>query len=466
MKSSGSLALLVLLAATAARADVSSYEFVAPIERPPADANSVAAVRLTSDVYQHSETTLADLRIVDDAGTETPYKLEDVAEYVDETRQQPSPVTVDSLAEADGGIELVVRLPDKADSADGLRLFTGQTDFEHRVQVSGSSDGAVWQPLVDGALVFDYTRYMNIKNLDVRLPHNEYRRFKLSIGGAADERRPVWTELARTMRHGDEVQRVERQLSLPGALHIDRIESWHDVPQQRVRKILSRPYEVQRIAVEQVPAKRQTTVSVWTRREPINRLAVVTATRNYSREAAVYALLKPETGASGAKRSDAEEWRLLSRGTIANFDLGTFQKQSAELSFSQTRAPQYRVTIENQDNPPLEITGVKAAGSVQRLVFLAQPRRTYRLYFGSASARPPLYETAAVLEALRVQNSAIQESPLGLVTRNSGYGGPEGGLGRWLNNGWFLGAAVLVTVIALGWSLLRASQKIDPANLA
>ena len=68
------------------------------------------------------------------------------------------------------------------------------TNYERRVRVFGSEDGMDWTPLVADGLVFDYSRYMDISNREIRLPKNNCRQFKISIAGIADARsRRFWS---------------------------------------------------------------------------------------------------------------------------------------------------------------------------------------------------------------------------------------------------------------------------------
>ena len=114
--------------------------------------------------------------------------------------------------------------------------------------------------------------------------------------------------------------------------------------------------------------------------------------------------------------------------------------------------------IENADNPPLDINGVEAEGAGYRVVFLGTEGRTYRVEYGSDTAEPPRYDTAAVLGSLQ---RGFQPVPvkLGPQIANPEYKTGRGP-GNLLNSTLFLALAVAVMVLVLAWALFRAGQRI------
>src|SRR5262249_1348812 len=135
-------------------------------------------------------------------------------------------------------------------------------------------------------------------------------------------------------------------------------------------------------------------------------------------------------------------------------------REQLSITIPQRREEQFRIVIRNEDNPPLHITGAKAEGSVERLLFIAQPAKTYRLCYGSETAVAPTYEAATVLQALE-QNYQPKVATVGAQAPNKEFGGEPTSARGLLNNWVFLGGAIGLMVIALAWSLFRAGRRLD-----
>ena len=288
-------------------------------------------------------------------------------------------------------LEIIVKLRDKAPSAGGLTVVTPLTNYEHRLKVFGSRGDHDWSPLVSDGLIFDYTRYMDVRNGDVSLPANDFRRFKLEIEQVLDQRESPFLELAERSQDGRKEQRIEVTQIERRPFRIDRINLWRTVEQESALKARQTGYAVEAFQIEQDAKEKVTRIKVWSRREPLTGFTLETPSRNFSR---VVKVLVPVT--EGVRT----DWREVGHGTVHRFQLRGFHKEELMVRFAERRSESYQIVIENADNPPLEITSVQAEGNLYRLVFLAAAGRRYRLDYGSDTAGSPRYDTAAVLASL------------------------------------------------------------------
>ena len=99
-----------------------------------------------------------------------------------------------------------------------------------------------------------------------------------------------------------------------------------------------------------------------------------------------------------------------------------------------------------------------AEGTGYRLVFLGIEGRTYRVEYGSDTAEPPRYDTAAVLASLHKGFEPVTVK-LGPQIANPGYKTTRGSRDI-LNSTVFLVLAIVVMVLVLAWALFRAGQRI------
>src|SRR5262249_35089163 len=143
--------------------------------------------------------------------------------------------------------------------------------------------------------------------------------------------------------------------------------------------------------VESNAKEKVSRVEIQSRREPLTRFSLGTTSRNFSRTATV---LIP------VQRGVRTDWTEVGRGTLSLIQFRAFRHAELKVDFPEQRQEHYQLVVDNADNPPLEITGVEAGGTGNRLVFLAAEARSYRVEYGSETAESPRYDTAAVLASL------------------------------------------------------------------
>ena len=94
-----------------------------------------------------------------------------------------------------------------------------------------------------------------------------------------------------------------------------------------------------------------------------------------------------------------------------------------ELRFGESRYLYYRITIFNEDNPPLPVEKPVASGYARKIVFVANSGETHRLYYGSPEASAPSYELEKLLPYLDTEDLPVAR--LGGHEINPAFGVPE-----------------------------------------
>lgn len=428
-----------------------AYRYGKPIERTPAVQEEIVVVPLDSPVYAASRDGFPDLRVVDDSGAETPF----LVEKVQETRSEPGRVwhgaEVASLRNlGDNRMEILVRLEKDAPAADGLSVFTPLKNYEHRVKVYGSQDGKDWEALAESA-IYDYSRHMDLDNRDVPLPPNACRQFKMVFEEATESRESEFLDLSRRSRRGEELERSERSRIQRVPLRIDRIEPWSNVVQELRATDSVFDYSTASFEVRTDADAHSTVVTVATRREPLTGLTLQTASRNFSRVVTVQVPVR---------QGVQTRWRDIGGGTIQSLHFRAIDRERLTMSFPEQRQETYRIAIRNEDNPPLEISGVQAQGVGYRILFLAAPGKSYRLAYGAERAERPRYETTAVLETLRSGYRPV-EARLGAEIASGAEPAAGLDLQRLMNSKLFLGAAIGLMVVVLAGALLGAGKRME-----
>ena len=291
------------VAATAAEKEP-HFRFRKEIELGRATGEEIIAVPLDSDVYAGTRDGYPDLRIVDDRGEFVPYLIEKIGKKRINQVREPCASKLSSLRVDEGkGLEIVVVLDEKAPSAGGLTIQTPLTNYEHRVRVLGSQSGRDWVPLVADGVIFDYSRFMDIRNREIALPANEFRQFKVIVEQELEDRESPLRELIRKKEDGKKDTRIEITRNVRTPFRIDRVELWRTIESEGPMEAEAFPYPAPGFRVDHDSKTKVTRVEIESRREPLTFLSFSTASKNFSRNARVLVPI-----VRGAQTDWAEIW--------------------------------------------------------------------------------------------------------------------------------------------------------------
>jgi hypothetical protein len=432
--------------------------YAKPLSLPALTAEELVAVPLDSDVYAKSSANYSDLRLLDTDNKEVTFVMR--RGQAKRTRKIKQVWAAENLALKpldDGGLEITFRSDPKKhlQPPQGIRLITPLSNFEHHVRVESSSDAQNWQAIVDDGLVFDYSQFMDVRNLAIDLldaPEERREHFRLTIKDVTQEQQSQLMELSRNLQGENEARRTERVMVNRQPFRIDRIELWHDEMRQDVVRDSEVEYSLTLDRVEQDAEAKQTHIYLKSRREPLTAIAVVTPARNFSRNARVEVPL--EQGAS-------KSWQTLANVKLSQLDFRTLRRESLALHIPETRAEEYRLVIENGDSPPLEVTSVTAKGHVYEAVFLAAAEGRYKLTYDGRTNAAPRYDTAALNVSL-AEGFAPLAATLGTEGEIEAALEPtEPFFKRLVNDTRVMTAVIGVLVLILAAGLYRATRHLD-----
>lgn len=446
------LFLLMIAAAPAWSAEADSFRFYKPIERAETEKESMVAAVLDGDVFAASRDGLPDLRVLDAEGKQTPMLVEKVVETISSSQRSEVRSRVVSLKHDNDRLRIVIELLNDESGAEGLTVFTPLKNYERRVRVFGSDDDFHWLPLEEHGLIFDYSRFMDVENREVRLTKNNNRRYAVEIVDIDDVRESLFREMTRKYRGSEEVEREEKSVFERRPFRIERIAFWKIRHTTRDKRDKKTDYYAAVSKLKDDIIERITIIDVSSRRQPITELTLETSSRNFQRPVRVQVPVV---------RGGHSEWRDIARGEVSLIKFASFERQSLTISFPEQRSEAYRIVVENGDNRSLDVTGVKARGNVYQAVFLAEPKVSYRLAYGSATAERGEYDAAAVLAPLRAAGHQPVEARLGPEVEIAVFDSAKTALKDIFGNPLVYGSAIAFLVILLAWALYAATRRID-----
>ncbi len=440
--------LLFLLCAGGglAAADLRPYPFFRELQ-PPAATGDIASVTLDRPVYAAAAGPRVNLRILDQDDRETPFHLRIQAPAKSTLRELPFPAEVLSFRELpENRVEIVARRATNQPAAAGLRIHTSKRNFEKQVTVSGSTDGGQWTLLTDAAPIFDYSRFIDVRNDRIAFEPGDSVFFKIEVGNIAETAETPLTEIIRRRTGGAETETTEISAFRKELFRMDRLEFIGQKESFLPGETVTREEPVREWIAMYDAENRRTLVSFGAVREPLTELTLETKESNFSRPVTVSAADSPKG-----------PWTGLASGRISRVDAGKVHQASLQIPLNgERRHRHYRIVIENQDNPPLTITGLRARENVYEILFFPKPDRRYRLFYGGAGGPAPAYDTATVLNA--VPPGAALAWSLGGETANplfkpdarSSFDGKN-----------LLIAAIILMVGLLAWAMVRITKKAD-----
>jgi hypothetical protein len=412
---------LAALAATAFAADLPSawrswrYSRAIASQQP----GVLNCVIIDREVFAHSESRLADLRIIDDLGAEQPFELRS------RLTVPTAPVTFSAIVRENSYVpgqftQIVAYLGERPNFYNSIRVLTPESDFINWVEVDASDDAHLW------------------RIVNPRAPISRFRKDGL--------------EGSQTIRYSENNARYLR-------LRIQ--EPAHQFPVTGV-EVLAYPAAEKRIAnptdaalTETVspdaaspPAQTKWTADLGTETIPVAEVSFETTQPEF------YRAVRLSTSA------DAKEWQPAGGGEIYRYAIAGKTEESLRVRCYELWGPRYwRIEILNASDAPLSAVRMSIAMNVRFALFHPKEGRTYRLLYGNARATSPQYDLARTLHI--EANEVMLHPSLGPEELTSNYADPRPFTERHPNLLWF---ALAIAVVFLGYAALRALRTPNAAT--
>jgi len=408
------------------------------------------AVPLDTPVYSRSQRNLADLRILDAEGKEVSYLKTQRSDTKTRTIEHRWTANDPKLSPSVDQLTIEFELKQKDPVPTRLEIVTPLKNFEQRVRVYGL--GGDNERLLADDVVFDYSRFMDVRRTEVSLTENQFRRFRVIVDNPTSEQESQLLQLTRNLQGGAETSEEQRFTVERRPFRIERLELVSTTETHVPDLLLIREWDNKLTQTQEDEKKRQTLVEFETRRQPLTQLTLVTGSRNFSRKVS---LEIPET------KLGRTDWHSIAQGTLSRFEFGDILEEKLTLNFSESRHESYRLVIENRDSAPIEIDGLQTAGSQDQLLFLAGSGVGYQLHYGADIDEPPDYDTAAIRHLMTEGIEPIVAELGDEVALAEEPGRRAWTFQRLINNRYLLGGLIVLAAIVLGVSLYQAGKKVS-----
>lgn len=306
-------------------------------------------ISLPSQLFEHTQRELADLRIYGIKGTDTieiPYLL----------KQRNTAIKVKEISfrlmnqSANGNGYYYTLQPLNTTDLNQIKLSFKQTNFDWKINLEGSNDNKEWFTLLNNYRILSIqNKATNYQFSDLNFATAKYNFYRIAI--MANE---------------------QPELKEAKIAKIDTLQGvYKDVPYQS--------YQL----TNHIDTKETTIDVALANPTPISSLKLLIPSKTD-----FYRNLNIAFATDSFKTEKGLQYNYT---TIYNGTLSSLEKQ--EFDFNSTLVKHLKITIANEDNQPLRINGIKLMGPIYQLIArFDEPNNQYALYYGNKTVAAPSYE--------------------------------------------------------------------------
>ena len=366
--------LVFMMCSMAAFASTGSgYQFIAPVISGNTYTGPVG-IELSPEIIAKTSRNLADLRIFDDLGNETP--------YVTYQLSLPDPVRftwkVIDYQEKDRIQTIILESTCKNGWFKDLVINTTARDFNKEIEVYASPDNSNWDRIAFGS-IYDFSSHINLTKTDIELPQTTQKYLKVILRNASDIKR---ADPSIELRYKD-LEFIAGNRDTDNMIPIGGFTS----------AFLSRDYGKKILTGITIrdPAARldkegNTILDLGNINLPIEDISLKIQNRFYYREVEL----------SVSASDDEKAYHTVGRNSVFRIP-GVIEERNT-VSFKQAQHTYARLKIINNDNPQLVVEEIRISWKPRYLYFIPEQGRTYTLYFGNSDSPQPGYESQRLVK--------------------------------------------------------------------
>jgi hypothetical protein len=386
------------------------------IRTSPIVSPTFCSVHLATDVFPHSEHSLADLRIIDENGAEVPYS---VSAETGGIKTESRCADLREISYVPGQYtQVLLDLGKQPSFHNAVRISTPESNFMYWVEVAASDDTRVWRIVKTRAPISRFQRENLEGNQAIRYSQNNARYLRLHILETA------------------------RQFSVTSADIYFNSEIVEPVRE---------PIPVKLVADASAPSS----VTRWhadfdSAHFPLSDLALETHQPEFFRA------VRFQTS------EDGKEWMFAGAGEIYRYKVGDKLEESLLVPLHGAPGPRHwRIEVLNQNDAPLDALSARLLMNSRKVYFEQKPGHSYRLLYGNLRAESPHYDLERIVNVSAKPKSTAIQAELRPEELTANYSDPRPLTERHPNLLWL---ALAFAVVLLAYAALRALK--PPASQA
>ena len=411
-----------------------------PSAPPSGQTERLVKLRLPAEVFAHAQPNLADLRIIDDLGAQTPYLLR--VEYAARKTQMRTGHQLELSWLPGKYTQIVVDTGKTPVVHNAVSLFAPRSDFMAWAQVEVSDNARTWRhtsPLepiyrfgsrgVYGSQLVTYPE-TNARYIRVRIYGKEKFFTRATMQGQFQMPDGQIQTFTGPLAYVEYITNVKGE-NVPLDAHFAKLAGSHPEKSMWTAKL---PFNV-----------------------PANSVRIECDEHEFSRE------VKVDSSADGENWIQQASGRIYRLQAIPPFPdsapdphPGSRDYENAGLALSESFGPYWRVEIENGNDAPLANASIELSMAARDVFFREEPGRSYSLIFGQSQLHAePSYDLARTLTDAQMNSAfaAPGQVTLGPERANSAWQDPRPWTER---HSLVLWLAVVLAAIALTFLAIQS----------
>ena len=381
------------------------------------------------------------LRILDRHGKTVPWLREQIMSSATVCVQDECGSVATLVREVgQGGLELHFELDENSPQPNGLSIETSVRNFEQTVEILGWENGA-WHSLLQDGFIFDSSRVLQLRNVDVTFDSRKCRKFKALISRAALERQAELRSVRQTWSKDETIETVSATEIRTQTFKIERVRFWQRYERQAEDTPCWLAVDSGEFFTRNLPDQKQTSLELSPACFPVCGIRIKSAEANFSRKVRVL----------------RQKGLFLAEQRLWAIDLPGYRKNHLDLHFSPQNTGPLLVIFQDDDIPPLKLQKIQYLIPAYRLLFFAEAEQLPCRLTAEPGGVEPNYGSAELIrEALQkttVQKATLLErkgDPIALQpTTQPAFSFPR----------WVLYLVLCLAVAALAWALIAAAHK-------
>ncbi len=422
------------------------------VTAPDSMSGEPAAFRIDRHLYRNTNDNFTDMRLFDDEGKEIAFAVRRVTSDDTDTIVYTIPMeTVSFVRKVKRGSAVVFKRDLNDSIPTELDIRTPLNNFEKQITVQAGTTEKHWVTLAENQPIFDYSRFLPLRNTRVSFKAGNYRFYKIIIDSIWDLKQSAFSQVV-TETHGEAVsKKFTKFMQLQEPFRFDAVKFTGTTTRIRYGRELIEKSILTIDSTTEDTIAHCTKVYLTSDRVPVTRLSVAATDNNFVRHATVYTAIDsvPE-----------KNWRSIGAAQLSSVSLGSYHQQQLEIPLSYTiRASRYMISIQNRDNAPIHLISVKGEGPRHEVVFFHHKQRAIRLCYETDKPEPPQYDISDVLSNAPVVRGTLWK--LGEEREKS----PEAPKASLINPKTVLmvvlGLMVVVLVFVLSFAMRKVEKETD-----
>jgi len=277
--------------------------------------------------------------------------------------------------------------------ASELVINTPNINFERTVSVYASNDKKQWEVLCEDQPIFDYRRFIDLRNTSVAFTPKQFAYYKIIVNRLAQDQIYSFSQIFKKYSQGKVTQEYESFAKNKDIFRIDNLDFFGKEENVVYGDEVTASYALSISSNTPNNKEKSTDIYLTSKKEPISRIFLNVKNKNFKRAVVVEA-----TNDSGKDIN----WVNVASGEISDITAGQFHKENLkiDLACGECRYLTYRLRIFNNDNLPIEIASISAQGPAYEMIFFHNGKRALNVGYGGEGFNAPKYDVAGVLSQM------------------------------------------------------------------